>query len=192
MRVQLVGLKELSKAFSDIKRGMRSQELNRKRAKDFAETVPGDVKAGRAGVRKNKPATELIQGTGHPPLSWSGELANAVDSRDGDGNEAHAGIWTDRKPKPRALSDGKVSNSKLSLAEIAVMQSIGFRIPLSGPQGEKVRGFLARYGIFMKATKSFLVVTARPFLSNLAARHSETGKDLASADEYMTKVWKAL
>ncbi len=192
MRVQISGLKELSKAFREIKRGMSSQALNRKRADDFASKVPGEVKAGRAGLRKNKAATEKIQGAGHPPLSWTGELADAVSSRDGSGNEAEAGIWTDRKPRPRALSDGHVSQSKLSITEIAIMQSVGFRIPLTGANGEKVRGFLSRYGIFMKATKSFLVVTARPFLGNLATAHSNSGKDLASADGYMTKVWARL
>lgn len=184
------GLDDLNKAFSSIKEAMKSPQLQKARAEKFKDAAPRIVGSGAAGMKPNKSATRKIQGIQHSPESWTGELVGAIEVRV-DPTGAEAGYFSDstKKPGPRTLADGAKSQSNLSFAEIAMLQTSGFRIPLSGPSGAKVRGFLARYGIFLKATKAFLVVSARPFLTKAADVHEGAGGDEMAVDQFFEAVW---
>lgn len=191
--IVIEGLEDLAKSLTSLKRSMRGDDLGKLRGRRFSRDAKIIVATGQASLPPNKTSTVKIQGRPHAPMAWHGRLLEAMKVRVMDGG-VEVGYFGDdnSKPGPSILSDGKVSQSKLTFTEIATMQSTGYRVPLTGSKGARVRGFLAAYGIFPKKSKTFLTIRARPFLANSAEVHETRGNDLEVAKAFMTRLLETL
>ena len=181
---EIQGLDELNKTVKQIIKGVSSAELNVSRANTFTGYTKQQTKLGSLGLKENRPATRKIQGESHPPLSWKSRLISKMKVKKNKDKSADAGYFDSDKSKP----EGK----NISFTKIAKLQSTGYRIPLAGAKGQKVRGFLAKHGIFPKKTKNFLIVKPRPFVYNCLYKYEERGKDNKAINKHMDRLWGKL
>ncbi len=176
-------IKEINAMIRKVETGTitKVNRLNEKRAKAFRIMAIDDTKYNRLKLKKNQPATVKIQGWYHAPEYFTGALLKAMEIMTNDDLSVDAGYLPSNKKKPK--------NSKITYTQIALLQTTGFRIPLQGEKGERVRRFLAAHGIFMKKTKNFLRVSPRPFLQRGAERFDAKGLDTKIINQYMKDLW---
>lgn len=177
-------MNELDKVINDIIKGISSPELNIARAKSFKKFTQQKLRLGDLGLKQNKPATIKIQGGVHPPMHFTGRVNRAMKIKIRPDKSVDAGYFMGDSTKP--------SGSKISFAKIVKIQACGFRIPLTGGKGEKVRRWLAAHGIFPRKTRSFLVVAPRPFILNSINMYKERKKDDIIIIQKVKQLWKSL
>lgn len=163
--------------------------LNKRRAKTFKESAIEDTKWGKLGLKKNQPATVKIQGYTHSPEYFTGEMLNSMDIKEAFDtkipNGAEVGFFYISNKKPKG-------NGTATYSDIAMLQTTGFRIPLTGEKGEKVRAFLASKGIFPKKGKQFLIVPPRPFLFKALENFEKKDRDTKVINQYFKELWAGL
>jgi hypothetical protein len=178
------GVNDILNSLSKIDEAvMKPQQLNHQRAMAFKAYTLFQVKTDGLGLKPIKNATQVIQGGYHNPLYNRGTLLNQMNIKDME-NESQAGYFESDGSRP--------AGGKLTWFKIALIQTIGYRIPLQGEKGLRVRKFLAVFGIFPKKSRQFLHVTPRPFLINASWRYQTKGKDEKLVDNYFNKLWRTI
>ncbi len=173
-------MRSISKIDSGVSGG--KPKLNKSRAEKFRKNTISDVKTGRLALKKNRPATEIIQNTTHPPEYFTGELLKSIDIKTEDNGSAEAGYFVSDQRRP--------ASAKISYTDIATLQHTGYRIPLLGEKGERVRRWLAGHGVYVKKNKAFLIVSPRPFIFKSFDR-SENSDD-TEINKFMDNLWQTL
>lgn len=185
MQVDLGELKEIFRTVRKIETGTikKVNKMNFARAGAFKERSTNDTKAGNLRLQPNTPATVKIQGTKHNPEYFTGKLLSEMQIKDTDLQTVDAGYF---------VSDTKKGSPKLTYYQIAIIQTMGYRIPLQGAKGERVRNWLARKGVFPSKDKEFLTVPPRPFLYNAHSNALTNGVDEKVVNKYMSDLWNTL
>lgn len=195
LRVAGIGYKIDESAFKQLLNELRktgriiaSPNMQLHRAKRFTEYTKRAVRTNDLNLKKISEATKIIQGgSPHPPLYWKGGLINEMGVRPVGKNAADAGYFEDSP-----LIPGK----KITWTQAAVLHHTGYRIPLFGDKGRRVRRWLAAQGIFKdlpaggkpKGSSRWLIVPARPFLFTSYYSYLSEGKDMQAVDEFLNKV----
>lgn len=194
MSVVLLGFKEVDDAFKKIKTELvrNKSNINLKRAQAYTKYTKGMLGSGKLGLKKNTPATRIIQKVSHPPLSWKHEMVRQIESKKLPLGAAGSGFFASNQKKPGPRHLPFKSRNPLTWTQIANIQHTGFRIPLQGDKGKRVRNFLAFHGIYMKKTKTHIIVAPRPFLDNALVRFSKSGRDDAVINKFTQKLWAKL
>jgi hypothetical protein len=184
MSFQLEGLDEINRTFNNIKKGMNSRELNIARAKAFKKFTINNVRGGKAAIMKIKPATVKISGRNHQPEWFTGSLLKAMRVKGQKDGSAEAGYFSSDPTKMRGTDK--------TTFQIALLQHTGYRIPLQGEKGERVRKFLMVHGIFPKKTRKFLFVFPRPFLFMSEIDYRQKTTDFNITDKFVREMMDKL
>lgn len=161
------------------------------RAKKFRDFTVERVSSGNLSLRPIKKSTKIIHGKAHPPEWNKGHVVSKMSSRTMDDGSAEAGFFDDSSMIP-----GK----NITVTKAVILQHTGYRIPLTGEKGEKVRKWLAWKGVFSdprpnsawRRAKSirnegWIIVRPRPFVFTSATVYNHAGLDVEAAVEYMNK-----
>ncbi len=178
------GLPEIESTLNTIKAGIVDTKINNARATRFVHYTKDHTKIGLLGLKHNSEATRIIQGKSHSPEYNRGDLIKQMKVRTNNDGSSEAGYFRSDTKKPQ--------KGKLTYFHIAVIQHKGYRIPLQGAKGERVRKFLMVHGIFPRKTRSFLVARPRPFLHNSAQRYYDHNVDKKVAEKEFNKMWGSL
>lgn len=180
-------LREFKKDLEEIKKSISSQELNRARANNFKQYTKKLVKKNQAGLKPISSATRILTGD-HNPIDLTGKLLEAMEVRDSGKTAAEVGYFPDNLTK--------VFGKNITYTKLAELQNTGYRIPLTGEKGRKVRAWLAMNGLnmfggmgkFHGASRQWIIVPARPFFWNSFFRFNNESEDERFAKEYLDKV----
>lgn len=148
---------QFRKIMSDFHEGIGDGRITKSMGEDFVKFTKNQLMENGLSLAPNSGATKKIQQAEHNPLSFTGGLAGSMESRMNADKSCSAGFFGDNTTKPEG--------SKLTYTQIAILQSSGFRIPLTGEKGDRVRGWLAAHGIYVRKDKESIEVPARPFLT---------------------------
>lgn len=186
-------LNQFKKDLEEIKRGIADKGLNLYRAKKFREFAYNAVGDGKTRLVPLSSATIALFGI-HNPEFLTGKLMKAmkVESK---GETAIAGYWNPSE---------KVPGKNITYADLAIIQSTGYRIPLTGEKGRKVRAWLAMNGLGLfgkqQGTKTrmqkvvgggkWLVVPPRPFMERTLKLYLEEDGDNKAVSEYIDNYLK--
>lgn len=163
----------------------QSAKLNTLRATRFKESTISRVKQNRLRLKANTDATRIIQGKAHAPINFTGQLLEKMKVARPDSEKAvEVGYLVSDRSRP--------SNSKLSYYKIALLQHTGYRIPLTGPNGEKVRAWLSQFGIYPRKSRQFLIVSPRPFLYRAMKEYEKGTLDDKVINKFTQEIWKNL
>jgi len=183
--IQFVGLEEIFRAFKKIREGVHDVNLQKARADAFEIFAINRVKVGSAGMSPISDASKKIAGRNHPPMWNNGYLLRNMKKKEILKQNAYEiGYFKNDKRKS--------PYSNLPLSTIASLQHTGFKVPLQGKKGERVRAFLAVHGIFPKKTRSYLIVTPRPFLWITADMYEASRIDDKIIDKEIEKWWNSI
>lgn len=170
---------------------INSQDLNVYRAKKFKEFTKKSVRSGGVRLVPLSSATIALAGV-HDPEFLTGKLMDAMKAEPGPGTSAIAGYWE---------PSDKVPGKNLTYAKLATIQTTGYRIPLTGDKGARVRAWLFMNGLGLfgksKGTKTkmqsiigkgqWLIVPPRPFMHRALDMYLESDGDIKAASEFMDK-----
>lgn len=145
-----------------------------RRGERFMEYVKKNVKEGALGLKKDSRATEKIQGSQHAPMDHTGTLLGGMKLQTDWRHITSVGYFDD---------GSRAAGYSLTYLTLVVLHHTGYKIPLSGVNGEKVRGFLARHGVFPSKTKNALYVPARPFFDNAVEKYDANDEDAKGIGE---------
>ncbi len=170
-------------------------DLNTIRARRFREYAIEQVRSGNAGLKPISSATSIISGT-HNPEWNTGYLLSMMGTRSNKDGSADAGYFAEGQNYSKLVGNlgmGTVrQETSMSLVNIAVLQHTGYKIPLFGAKGMRIRKFLAAHRIYVKADKMWLIVPPRPFLLNMAVRYEDSGIDQEVLADYIEKILKGI
>lgn len=176
----LVGKNELFAFLDDMEEKIEKGDLNARRAESFKNFVIERVHTGLLDLDAISEATAVLSPEGdHEPIAASGYLLEKMIVESHKKGDAIVGY---KKGGP------KYPGSKLTVHQIAVLQHTGFRIPLSGEKGKRVRKWLAIHGIYPRANKEFLEVKPRPFLFKAAVRFVDSGIDKEIIEQFIKEL----
>jgi len=152
------------------------------RAKKYRDFTVEKVKYGALGSAPISFATERIQKRIDNIPEWNtGTLLNKMGVRPAGKNEAEAGYFGKSE---------KIPGKKISWTGAAIAQHTGYRIPLTGDKGARVRAWLGdeERQIFPSKQSQWLVVPPRPFMFSSYVRFENEGMDLRAVDEFLDKM----
>ena len=151
------------------------------RAKKYRDFTVDMVKYNALGQEPISSATAKIQGRNHNPEWNTGALLNKMGVRPAGKNEAEAGYFGKTE---------KIPGKRISWTGAAIAQHTGYRIPLTGDKGARVRAWLAdkERQIFPSKQSQWLVVPPRPFMFSSYVRFENEGMDLRAVDEFLDKM----
>lgn len=171
--IEITGLESLMKGIDHLEHFPVSK-MNKARAKAFKKFMTDQVKSNSLYLRKLSPVTIALHGKDHPPMENTGGFTAAVrDKQEGDISVAG---WIQESGRPKG--------AKIQWREIASLHISGYRVPLTGNKGERVRAYFAAHGIFFKKTTKFLVVLPRDVLGRAYYQYELTGKDDEIIDRF--------
>ena len=94
---------------------------------------------------------------------------------------------------PNAVTVVGSSDSKKTYTELANLHTTGYKVPLQGRKGKRVRHwFAANFDIYFKVDLKFLTVEPRPFMGLAADKWALSGRDAAiqeQAASTLQRVW---
>ena len=180
----MIKIKGLSSLLSTIKKIGKipdnKKELNLERGREFKKFTAKQVKSGGLGLKKNTDLTIYLQGFEHPPLDSTGGLIRAMKIKRMPKDNYDVGYFVGEDPR-------KPAKSKISYAQIALLQSAGYRVPLQGDKGRRVRAWFAARKVFFKKNKQFLIVAPRPFVTASAKKYEIADIDNKIIKRYFDK-----
>jgi hypothetical protein len=179
--------KSLDKFIKDLKKlghiiGNPNMQLYR--AKKYRDFTVDMVKKGQLDLEPLSEVTKILTGE-HPPEYNTGTLVDYMGVKPAGKNAAEAGYW------------GANKSGKPNLAQIAILQSTGYKIPLTGEKGKRVRAWLFANKINLNnsyqrttppGTETYLVVPPRPWIMISYFAYVFSGKDIEAVDEYLQKL----
>jgi len=162
-----------------IKNTISSNEINMQRAKKFRDYTVDMVRMGRLGLKKRTALTTYMMGN-YDPLSVTGKMLDKMKVMEAPQGAADAGYFGNDGEVP------SIGHRKLTYTDLAILHHTGYRIPLRGEKGERVRKwFYACYGIHFKKNKEFLVVPARPFMLKSIKGYEKLKLDETVVEEFI-------
>lgn len=174
-------MKKFKSELDDLVKTMGSQDLNMYRAKKYRDFTVESVKSGKLNLRARSALTAHMMGE-YDPMSVTGKLIQQMSAKPSGKNDAEAGYF---EVSPL------VPDKKLTYTQLAIIHHTGYRIPLKGEKGIKVRNwFFATYGIRFKKDKEWLIVPPRPFMFRALADYERQGLDLKATEEFLDKRFK--
>lgn len=188
--VKIIGLADLEKTFNNIIKGVSAnkQVLNMRRGKVFKKFTTTALKNGRLGLKKNTKNTIKIQGQSHPPGYMKGIFVKQIQNKINKDKSVSTGFLASNSNKPKDRHLPFKSREPKTWTQIAIYHHTGFRIPLQGDKGKRVRKFMAYHGIYYKVEKPYIQVPARPFLYNSMGLF-EKKQDTKVINDYMDRLW---
>lgn len=170
---------------------MSDPKMQLYRAKKFRDYTVHRVEGNTLSLKRITRATKVIHGKNHPPEWNTGGAVSKMSSQQNKDGSAEAGFFNNSE-----LIPGK----DITVTQAMILQHTGYRIPLTGEAGEKVRKWLAWKGVFRELypnsawrrtkiarNESWIVVKPRPFMFLSARIYSASGLDEKAANEYMRK-----
>ena len=152
------------------------------RAKKYRDFTVQKVKYGALGMAPISSATERIQKRSSNIPEWNtGALLNKMGVRPAGKDAAEAGYFGKTE---------KIPGKKISWTGAAMAQHSGYRIPLTGDKGARVRAWLGdkERQIFPDKQSQWLVVHPRPFMFTSLVRYENEGADVQAVDEFLEKM----
>ena len=179
-------LKEFKKELTSLKNELSSAEVNLARAKNFKDYTKKLVKRNQAGLLPISSATRILTGD-HNPMDLTGKLLEAMIVKETGKKSAEVGYFE--------KEGGKVPGKEITYFDLVDIMHTGYRIPLTGEKGRKVRAWLAMNGVnlfggmgkFHGASRQWIVVPARPFFWNSFFRFNNEDEDMRFVREYFNK-----
>ena len=188
--IYIKGLNALRMDLTNLAGKISKTTLNKKRANAFKEYAADQIASNSLQLRQISEATAFMRGD-HAPIADTEELLRNIKVKTRI-NTIHkkvteAGYFTDSKKHSRREEElGAKVSDPLRLNQIATLHHTGYRIPLQGEKGRKVRGFLVKtYGIVFSKSRSFIQVPPRPFLYKAAAIFASSHEDDQILNNYM-------
>ena len=179
-------LREFKKDLGLVKKMIDSRELNLFRAEKYTKFTKDMIRSGTLNIKARSNLTEYISGN-FDPLSVTGKLLEQMKAVYGKGKSGEAGYFGGGPEVP------SIGYRKLSYTDLAILQHTGYRIPLQGPKGKKVRAwFVACYGIHFKKEREWLIVPPRPFMHRSLDSYERRGLDNKAVSEYIDKKLKGV
>jgi len=161
------------------------------RAKKFRDYTVHRVEKNTLSLKRITRATKVIDGKNHPPEWNKGSITSKMSSRQNKDGSAEAGFFNGSELVP-----GK----NITVTQAMILQHTGYRIPLTGEKGARVRKWLAWKGVFSELSpnsawrktkiarnEGWIIVRPRPFMFISARLYSASGLDEKAAVEYMRK-----
>lgn len=186
-------LSYVQEEFNKIKKAMNSKDLNKHRADSFKAYTRSSLSSGSVHLRPLSSATIFLAGI-HNPEFLTGKLIDEMKVVSNPDKSATAGYWNPSK---------KVPGKNLSYADLAIIQHTGYRIPLSGEKGRKVRAWLAMQGVIgknisqdnnankgIKGSDKWIIVPPRPFLPRALDKYLREDMDSKAVHKYIERVLK--
>ena len=187
-------LAAVQEEFNKTKKAMSPKELNLHRAKKFKEYSNKAVRTGNVRLLPLSNMTIMLAGA-HDPEFLTGKLLEEMKVASNPDKSATVGYWNPSK---------KVPGKNITYADLALIQHTGYRIPLSGEKGRKVRAWLAMHGVNLfgqmgkqkKTVKGivggdkWIIVPPRPFLPRSLDRYLEEDLDSKVTKEYIDRILK--
>lgn len=192
MGVKMEGIDDFIKSAKGFIKAMEDPELHLKRAKRFRRYTIDLVKSGQAGIKPISSATRIISGE-HNPEFLTGGLLEHMETKKGE-KHADAGYFDE--------SAKKVPGKNINYAKLAVLQHTGYRIPLTGEKGRKVRAWLAMHGVGVGMGKmdvknnkwghqaKWIIVPPRPFMDHSAEKYVDSDIDTKIVMDFVDKILK--
>ena len=178
--VDLAGFTELQEDLKKLLVELENPAFNRKRAEEFRKYTQSEVATGGLGMSSISAGTAKIHKGDHPAEFNTGHLIKNMRTRTIK-KSGEAGYFEGSRKYP-----GK---TKKTITEIAILQHIGYRIPLQGEKGQRVRGFYAKeHGIHISPEKQFIEVEPRPFLFLGADKYEAEGHDDIVIHDYINRI----
>lgn len=166
-----------------LKINMESGELAEARANRYKEYTQMSVEHGILGLEKISELTAFLEGGNHDPMWITGELLKRMQVRK-KGKTALVGYFGD--------SNEPIPGKEIGWTDLAKLHHTGYRIPLRGKEGLKVRKWFAAQGIFISKGLDVITVKARPFMENALFRFLDSGEDFKIGTELFNKVVKEI
>jgi hypothetical protein len=172
---------EFQRDLKKLEKMISSNEINMHRATKYRDFTVALTHMGGVGLQKRSELTEHLGGT-HNPLSVTGQMLAKMKVMEAPGNAADAGYFGNDGEVP------SIGRRKLTYTQLAILHHTGYKIPLQGDKGERVRKwFYACYGIKFKHSKEYLVVPPRPFMTKALNRYEEAGLDEKVTRDFINK-----
>lgn len=176
------GAKEVLRSLRVLEKGILDRKtLNRRRGKGFEQFTKGSARNADLGLIHISPLTRILQGRNHPPLYFTGKLVSQIETKTSE-TMSETGFHRSNKAKPE--------NSRMTYFGLAIIHAAGYRVPLQGEKGQRVRAFFAAQGIYFSATKQYLIIPPRPLILNAITRYAKRGYDERILLDYMDKLWR--
>lgn len=181
VNIDPVSMKKFKNELDEIVKTIESQKLNMHRAEKYRDFTVDSVKSGKLNLRARSALTAHMMGE-YDPMSVTGKLIQQMSFRASGKNDAEAGYFEGGPVAP------SISHDKLTYTQLAIIHHTGYRIPLKGEKGEKVRAwFIACYGIRFKKDREWLIVPPRPFMFRALADYERQGLDMKATEEFLVK-----
>lgn len=178
------------KAFKDdlkqLKSVIDSQDLNMYRAEKYVRFTQDMVRSGTLNIKARSSLTEYITGN-YDPLSVTGKLLEQMKVKPGAKKSGEAGYFGGGPLVPTT------GERKLTYTDLAILHHTGYRIPLQGDKGARVRAwYWHNFKIHFHPKKQWLIVPPRPFMYRSLGSYERKGLDSKAATEYMEKRLKGV
>ena len=184
VNIDPISMKKFKSELDDLVKTMGSQDLNMYRAKKYRDFTVESVRSGKLNLRARSALTAHMMGE-YDPMSVTGKLIQQMRTEPSGKNDAEAGYFEGGPVAP------SISHEKLTYTQLAIIHHTGYRIPLKGEKGEKVRAwFAATYNVRFKKDKEWLIVPPRPFMFRALADYERQGLDLKATEEFLDKRFK--
>ena len=187
----MIGVQIDPKSFNDFVKDLRklghviaNPNMQLYRAKKYKEFTQDMVRRGQLDLEPLSEVTLMLAGI-HNPEYKTGTLIDGMGIKPIGKNAAEAGYF------------GANKSGKPNLARIAILQHTGYKIPLTGEAGKKVRAWLFSHNINLNnkhqrstppGTETYLVVPARPWMMISYMSYMMTGQDIVACDEFINKL----
>lgn len=181
---EIIGAKEIRRGILRMRKVVRERiaPSNLMRAELFKRFLQAQLSAKSLGLESNTAATRKIQRAVHPPLFWTGTMADTVKTKSNKDKSASAGFFAsdDTMPPSGTTWAGWPIRPKLTWTEIANLQETGWRIPTDpdDAKGARVRAFLSHHGVHLHHDKKFIKVVPRPFMQSAGNEYFLKNKDI--------------
>lgn len=185
----VIGIGELKADMELLKKKLKSGGINLYRARKYKTYAIELVSGNRASLYPLTEATKFLSQHTTPEYN-AGELLKQMMVKKAKGGAAEAGYFRD---------SGKIPGKNITYTQAAILQHTGYRIPLTGEKGRKVRAWYAKQGLFehlktVTAAKNkygkaggWIIVKPRPFMFTTIHLFVNRGFDVAAAKEWVDK-----
>jgi hypothetical protein len=195
-----INQKQIDQLVRDLKKVgkiIASPNLQLHRAKTYRNMAVNWVKIDFLGLMRHSGATEILTGK-HSPEFLTGALIDHMKVKPHGKTEADVGYFKEDNDRPK--------NTRITYTQIAILQHTGYRIPLTGRKGARVRAWLAAQGVFtkdydnytggvrarnQKGDDAWIVVPPRPFMLIALDRYIDEGIDIQAADQFIDRLFKS-
>jgi hypothetical protein len=184
IKTEVLGIMELNKTLDNSIKKIDIKGLNKYRGEKFIEFTKEMVRNGQLNIKGISPITRFLAGQ-HDPLWVKGNLLNKMKVVVNEDSTADAGFFED---------GNRIPGKEITYTKLAQLQQSGYRIPLFGDKGRKVRNWLAaqgvdlgKFGASVKSSERYLIVPPRPFMLRAFNSYTRKGKDLMAAKEFLVK-----